>query len=98
MAIARLLVLVGFVALTGLIVWAFMMGGGWDEVFAVTAMPWGLVTLADLYLGFLLIAVVIFAVEENKLIALAWTIPIFFLGNVWSALWFLLRGVQHFRN
>ncbi|MEM8935054.1 MAG: DUF1475 family protein [Pseudomonadota bacterium] len=53
--------------------------------------PWTVVTLIDLYLGFLLCAIVVFLFERNKLVAIAWCVPIFILGNVWTAAWFLIR-------
>ena len=74
----------------GLIVWAvssgdFFAAGAW-----LTSDPWGLVTLFDLYFGFLLSAVVI-ALFERRLQALFWIIPIPFLGNVWTVIWFVFR-------
>ena len=52
---------------------------------------WGWTALADLYLGFILIAIVIAHFEENKGVAIFWIVPLFFLGNIWSALWFVLK-------
>lgn len=52
--------------------------------------PWGLVTLADLYLGFILLSVVI-ALTERGWTALVWIVPLFFLGNLWAAIWLVLR-------
>ena len=52
---------------------------------------WGWTALADLYLGFILIAIIIAVFEENKTVALFWIVPLFFLGNIWSALWFVLK-------
>lgn len=52
--------------------------------------PWGIVTLADLYLGFFLSAIVIASVERSWG-ALFWIAPIPFLGNVWTAIWFVWR-------
>ena len=57
----------------------------------LTGDGWGIVTLVDVYLGFLIAASIIFIVEENKLVAAAWALPIFILGNVVTALWFALR-------
>ena len=51
---------------------------------------WGWTALADLYLGFILIAIVIAHFEENKGVAIFWIVPLFFLGNIWSALWLSL--------
>ncbi len=47
--------------------------------------------LSDLFLGFCIAAAVIFLFEKNKLVAALWAAPIFVLGNVWTALWFVLR-------
>ncbi len=48
----RLLCLFLALALTALIGWASWRGDFGAEFAAITAMPWGQVTLADLYLGF----------------------------------------------
>lgn len=57
----------------------------------ITQDLWGWVTLVDLYLGFILIAVFIAIIERDSSIAFMWIVPLFFLGNIWSALWFVLR-------
>ncbi|WP_203291018.1 hypothetical protein [Maricaulis parjimensis] len=53
--------------------------------------PWGRVTLFDLYLGFGLSALVIAAFERRIGPSLFWIAPIFVLGNVWTAIWFIWR-------
>lgn len=63
----------------------FAIAGAW-----LTSDPWGIVTLADLYLGFFLSAVVIAIVERSWLAAI-WIAPLPFLGNFWTAIWFVLR-------
>ncbi len=50
-----------------------------------------MVSLIDLYLGFVLIAILIWVFEPNKLIALAFILPLPILGNVWSAVWLAWR-------
>lgn len=76
-----------------LIVWAIAVGDFGAAGDFLLQKPWGIVTLTDLYLGFLLCAAVIYIVETNKMVALAWLIPIFVLGNVVTAAWFALRGL-----
>jgi hypothetical protein len=76
----------------------FSTAGAW-----LTSDPWGIVTLADLYLGFLLSAILI-AIVERSWLAVIWIVPIPFLGNFWTAIWFvlripkLLRAVGHARS
>lgn len=59
---------------------------------AIAAMPWGLVTLADLYAGFFLFAGLIVMAERRLWVGLAWAAPILLLGNLWSAIWILWRA------
>ncbi len=94
----RLLIAFLAIAFAILIVWAigtdsFSQAGAW-----LVSQPWGLVTLADLYFGFFLCAVVIWCFEENPGMRLLWILPIPFLGNVWTALWFIIRLPQIFRR
>lgn len=73
-----------------LIVWASLTADFFASFEAITADPWGLVTLADLYLGFFLTAIVIAGFERNWR-ALACIAPLPFLGNVWAVVWFVVR-------
>ncbi|MEM6850244.1 MAG: hypothetical protein AAF527_00890 [Pseudomonadota bacterium] len=89
----RLIAAVLGIALTAAIVWASFAGEPlFTEGAAILEMPWGVVTLADLYVGFILSATIIFLAERDKRVAALWTLPIFFLGNVWTALWLVVRA------
>jgi hypothetical protein len=83
-------------ALLGLILWAAFslqdLHGSFFEQFAVvTTLPWGIVSLVDLYVGFVLFAVLVFITERSWIVAALWALPVFVLGNVWAALWFVIR-------
>lgn len=65
--------------------------GTMEVLAAMLSDPWTVVTFLDLYLGFLIAAGVIFLFEKNKLVAAAWAVPIFFLGNIWTVAWFVIR-------
>lgn len=84
------------VALLGLILWAAfaspeLHGGFMDQFAVVTTLPWGKVTLADLYIGFVFFTVIVFLTEKSWIRAAAWAAPIFVLGNVWAAVWLVVR-------
>lgn len=90
-----MIVLRGAVAVLGAafaatIFWAVFAADFWLSFDAITADPWGVVTLADLYLGFFLIAIVI-AFFERGMTSIFWILPLPFLGNVWAVIWFVVR-------
>lgn len=58
---------------------------------AMFAEPWTVVTLADLYLGFVIAAAAILLAERRLAVGLAWALPVFVLGNIWTAIWVALR-------
>jgi hypothetical protein len=93
MTVFRIIAALGAIALAAAIVWASLTAGqslseavGW-----LVSEPWGVVSLIDLYLGFVLIAILIWVFEPNKLIALVFILPLPILGNVWSAVWVAWR-------
>jgi len=83
-------------ALLGLVIWAFtakqeLHGTFFDQFAVVTTLPWGVTALADLYIGFAFFAVIVFLTERSWLVAAVWAAPIFILGNIWAALWLVIR-------
>jgi hypothetical protein len=78
--------------LAGTIVWAFMKAPFWESFALIAAMPWGWVSLIDLYLGFFVFSCLVIFLEKDPKIAFALILALFLLGNVVSALWLALRG------
>lgn len=83
-------------ALLGVVVWAFfdypeIHGDFFQQLGVVISLPWGRAGLVDLYVGFLIFATLVFITERSWLRAAAWALPVFVLGNIWAALWFVLR-------
>jgi hypothetical protein len=79
------------IAFTGMIVWASFRGDIGAEFGAISAMPWGQVSLVDLYLGFLLYFAAVFVVEQKMSVKLLWAVPVFVLGNAWALIWVAVR-------
>jgi hypothetical protein len=92
-ALGRVLAAIVFVALSAGIIWAGYVRDAnlLSEGAALLAMPWGFVTLLDLYAGFVLYAVLVFAFEPRKVVALVWVLPVFVLGNLVMAAWVIFR-------
>jgi len=83
-------------ALLGLVIWAgFSMqdlhGGFLDQFGVIVTLPWGIASLADLYIGFVFFSVIVFLTERSLVVAALWAVPIFILGNIWSAVWLVIR-------
>ncbi len=81
---------IGLLALTGALVYGFGWGGGWAEVGVLMGYPWFVVSLFDVYIGFLLIGVWVFWRERSRAVAALWLVLILTLGNVISCMYVLL--------
>jgi hypothetical protein len=90
MILVRAIYLLLSICLAALIFYAMTSGDFWQAGRWLTSDPWGVVTLADLYLG-LAVSAAIIALFERKLSAIIWIVPLPFLGNVWTVIWFVLR-------
>lgn len=93
MTVLRSILAIVGAAFAALIIWAMLYGNFAEAGQWLTTDPWGIVTLADLYFGFAMFAVIIALFERNIKAAL-WIIPIPFLGNVWVVVWFIWRLPQ----
>lgn len=93
MTLLRSLFALGGLILLALIVWAAATAGQslTEAVGELVSGPWGVVTLVDLYLGFALLAALIWLAEPDKRVALLFILPLPVLGNVWAALWVAVR-------
>ncbi|MEO0382841.1 MAG: hypothetical protein AAF234_04740 [Pseudomonadota bacterium] len=77
--------------LAALIVWASFSANFGQSFGAIVADPWGVVSLADLYLGFFIFAAFVFLVDGVRPASFAWVIALMFLGNVLAVVWLVLR-------
>lgn len=93
MTILRTILAVLGLAFGATIVWAIAAGNFGQAGSFLTTDPWGIVTLADLYFGFVLFALIIFFFERSWWAAF-WIVPIPFLGNVWVVIWLIYRLPQ----
>ena len=96
MNVVRAAVAVAGLALLAVVLWAaFAMqdlhGTFLDQFAVLTTLPWGVATLAELFVGFVLFAVLVFLTERSWLVAALWAAPVFIVGNIWAALWFVIR-------
>jgi hypothetical protein len=84
--------------LTAAIVWAFGNAEFWPSVALVTANPWGVVTVIDLYAGFIMTGIAVAAIERWRPRAWGMLALALVLGNVVYALWAVSRGAALLRE
>jgi hypothetical protein len=80
---------VGFVVMSGTIFYAAMFGNFLEEGRVLVEMPWGLVSLVDIYLGLILFSLWVLWREQLSTASLVWVVLIVCLGNVISCLYIL---------
>ena len=80
MKIAKILSGLGAVAMTIALLHGFINGNFFDDGSIIVNNPWGIVSLVDLYIGFMLFSMWIYFREENKLYSILWIISVMVLG------------------
>jgi hypothetical protein len=80
MKIVKIITLLGTLAMTGIIIYAFTAGNFNTEGQKLLSMPWGIVSLVDLYTGFILYSCWIIYREKSLLTALIWVFFMLTLG------------------
>ena len=90
MKIAKVTSFLGMLAMTAVLIYGFTIGDFLGEGSKLFAMPWGIVSLVDLYTGFTLFSMWIIYREKSLLRAILWTIAMmtlgFFAGSLYSFL------------
>ena len=93
MKIAKLIALAGLVAMTAVLVYGFTLGNFAAEGARLLAMPWGIVSLVDLYVGFVLFSGWIVFREKAWLPALTWVVLMMVLG-FWAGALYTFIALQ----
>jgi len=80
MKLAKTISLLGILAMTAVLLYGFIVGDFSGEGSKLLSMPWGIVSLVDLYTGFILFSGWIIYREKSPLLAIVWTIAMMVLG------------------
>ena len=80
MKIAKLISILGMLAMTAVLVYGFTVGDFFAEGSKLFAMPWGIVSLVDLYTGFTLFSAWIIYREKSLPVAIVWAVAMMTLG------------------
>ncbi len=87
MKIAKAISLLGLLAMTGILFYGFTVGDFSGEGAELLAMPWGIVSMVDLYVGFILFSCWIVFREKAILPSILWVVLMMVLGFWTGALY-----------
>jgi hypothetical protein len=90
MKLAKIIMALGAIAMTAIISYAFMFGDLAADGAIITSLPWGLVSLVDLYVCFTIFSVWVVYREKSILATVLWIAAIMILGAFAIALYALL--------
>ncbi len=90
MKIAKLVALLGLLAMTGVLVYGFTVGDFSGEGKVLLSMPWGIVSLVDLYVGFILFSGWIVYREKSLVRSIVWVFFMMVLGFFTASLYTLI--------
>ena len=90
MKLAKTISLLGVLAMTAVLIYGFTVGDFSAEGSQLLKMPWGIVSLVDLYTGFTLFSMWIIYREKSLPAAIVWTVAMMTLGFFAGALYAFL--------
>lgn len=90
MKLGKIVAVLGLIAMTAVLIYGFTIGDFSAEGAVLIRMPWGIVSLVDLYTGFVLFSGWIFYREKSLLRAALWTVAVMVLGHFTTSLYVLL--------
>jgi len=93
MKIAKGIALLGLLAMTGMLIYGFTVGDFSGEGGQLLSMPWGIVSLVDLYVGFVLFSGWIVYREKSAARSVVWVALMMVLG-FWTASLYTLLALQ----
>jgi len=90
MKAAKIVTFICFLAMGAGISWALITGNLSDDGARILAMPWGVVSLIDLYVGFIIFSLWIVYREKNLLSTILWVLLMMSLGFFTGALYIFI--------
>lgn len=90
MRIAKITAWLGLMAMTGVLLFGFLAGDFGTDGAKILRNPWGIVSLVDLYVGFILFSAWIIYREKHPASAAIWVILMMILGFFTGALYTLI--------
>ena len=87
---AKVIAIIGALAMGGILIYGFAVGDFAGEGSQLLRMPWGQVSLVDVYVGFMLFSGWVVFREKSLVRSAIWIVLIIVLGNFTASLYALL--------
>jgi len=87
MKVAKIIAMTGLLVMTGILIYGFTFGDFLAEGAKLLAMPWGIVSVVDLYVGFTLFSLWIVFREKALIPSVIWVILMMVFGFWTGALY-----------
>jgi hypothetical protein len=97
MKFAKAISLLGVLSMTGILIYGFTLGDFSGEGARLLAMPWGIVSMVDLYVGFALFSCWIVYREKAVLPSIIWVVLMMVLG-FWTGALYTFIALQTSRG
>lgn len=94
MKLAKIISILGVLAMTAVLVFGFTAGDFAADGSELLANPWGVVSMVDLYTGFILFSGWIIYREESVLSAVVWVVLMMVLGFFTGSLYALIAIIR----
>ncbi len=88
--VAKVVAVLGLAAMTAVLIYGFTVGDFGEEGSVLLSMPWGIVSIVDLYVGFTLFSGWIIYREKSPVRSIVWVILMMVLGNFTASLYALI--------
>jgi glucose dehydrogenase len=92
MKTAKVLSALGVVAMTAVLIYGFTVGNFSSDGAKILANPWGIVSMVDLYTGFILFSAWIVFREKSIPVAVIWVVLMMVLGFFTASLYVFLAA------
>ena len=90
MKIAKAVAVLGVLAMASVLIYGFTVGDFGREGRVLLSMPWGIVSLVDVYIGFILFSGWIVYREKSIVRSIVWITLVMILGNFTASLYVLI--------
>ncbi|MBN1581739.1 MAG: DUF1475 family protein [Anaerolineae bacterium] len=88
--VAKVVAVLGVLAMASVLIYGFTVGDFGGEGQLLLSMPWGIVSLVDVYVGFILFSGWIIYREKSIVRSIVWVILVMILGNLTASLYVLI--------